>query len=452
MTRIVSSASQMSLGLFLMGAGHHIAAWRLPDAPHGAATSFRHFRQIAQIAEAAKFDMIFFADSASIREFGHSAIGGDERAVRLEPLTLLSALSAATDRIGLVGTASTTYNEPFNLARRFASLDLLSNGRAGWNLVTTSNAEDGPNYSLAEHPHHAERYARAEEFEAVVRGLWHSWQGDDAFPIDKAGGRLFNPDRLHPLKHRGAHFDVRGPLGVPPSAQGHPVIVQAGASDAGREIAARSAEVIFAAHQNFDDAFAFYQDVKTRMARYGRAPDSLRILPGISPFIGRTRDQARAAFDELQALVTHEVGLKMLQPFTGGLDLRDYDPDGPLPDLPPTANAIGRQKLLVDLARRENLTIRQLYLHIAGARGHWQLVGTASDIADELEHYFRNGAADGFNVMPPALPRSLGPITEFLLPELRRRGLFRDEYTGATLRDHLGLPRPDLPAFPQSAA
>jgi len=452
MTRIVSSSARMSLGLFLMGAGHHIAAWRLPDAPQGAATSFDHYREIAKAAEAAKFDMVFFADSASIREFGHASIGSDERAVRLEPLTLLSALSVATDRIGLVATASTTYNEPFNLARRFASLDLLSGGRAGWNLVTTSNAEDGPNYSLDAHPPHAERYARAEEFEQVVRGLWHSWQGGDAFPIDKAAGRLFNPDSLHPLAQRGRHFRVRGPLGVPPSAQGHPVIVQAGASDAGREIAARSAEVIFAAHQNFDDAFQFYQDVKGRMARHGRAPDSLRIMPGVSPYIGRTRAEAQAAFDELQALVTHEVGLKLLQPFAGGLDLRDHDPDGPLPDLPPTTDAIGRQKLLVDLARRENLTIRELYLHIAGARGHWQLVGTASDIADQLEHYFRNGAADGFNIMPPALPRSLGPITELLLPELRRRELFRDDYTGATLREHLGLPRPDLPAFPQSAA
>lgn len=451
MTIFRSQQPQMSLGLFLMGSGHHIAAWRLPDAPTAAVASLDHYRAIARIAEDARFDMIFFADSASIREHGQSPIGNDERGIRLEPLTLLSALSVDTDRIGLVATASTTYNEPYNLARRFASLDLISGGRAGWNLVTSANAEDGPNFSLTEHPPSAERYARAEEFHAVVHGLWHSWQGRDAFPLDKQTGRLFDPASLSPLGHRGDHFDVRGPLPVPPSAQGHPVVVQAGASEAGRDIAARTAEVIFAAHQSFDEAFAFYQDVKGRLAHYGRSADSLRILPGVSPYLGRTRDQARAAFDELQDLVTPQVGLKLLQPFAGGLDLRDYDLDGPLPDLPLTTNAIGRQRLLVDLARRDNLSIRQLYLHVAGARGHWQLVGTANDIADELEHYFRNGAADGFNIMPPALPRSLGPITELLLPELRRRGLFRSEYAGTTLRDHLGLQRPALPAYPQAA-
>ncbi|RWR04579.1 LLM class flavin-dependent oxidoreductase [Paenirhodobacter populi] len=446
-----SSSPRMSLGLFVLGAGHHIAAWRLPGAPHGAATDFAHYQRIARIAEDAKFDMIFFADSASIRDWGLSPIDGDERSVRLEPITLLSALSVTTERIGLVATASTTYNEPFNIARRFASLDLLSGGRAGWNLVTSSNAQDGPNFAQGSHPPHAERYARAEEFWQVVKGLWHSWQGDDAFPIDKSAGILFRPEALRPLDHKGPHFSVRGPLGVPPSPQGHPVVVQAGASEAGRETAARSAEVVFAAHQSFDEAFTFYQDVKGRLARYGRAPDSLRILPGVSPVVGRTRAEAQAAFDALQELVSTESGLKLLAPFTGGLDLRAYDPDGPLPDLPPTTNAIGRQKLLVDLARRENLTIRQLWLHIAGARGHWQIVGTAGDIADQLEHHFRGGAADGFNIMPPALPRSLETITGLLLPELRRRGLFREDYDGSTLRDHLGLPRPALPAFPNVA-
>ncbi|AGT08457.1 LLM class flavin-dependent oxidoreductase [Paracoccus aminophilus] len=452
MTQFRSSRSEMSLGLFLLGAGHHIAAWRLPEAPPNAAVSFPHYQAIAAEAEAAKFDAIFFADSASVRDFGISPIDRDERSIRLEPLTLLSALAVSTDRIGLIATASTTYNEPYNLARRFASLDLLSGGRAGWNLVTSANAQDGPNFSLEAHPEHGVRYDRAHEFEEVVRGLWHSWEGEDAFPLDKTGGQIFRPEALHPLNHKGAHFAVRGPLSVPPSAQGHPVIIQAGASEAGRDTAARTAEVVFAAHQSFDEAFAFYQDVKRRLAAYGRAPEDLKILPGVSPFIGRTRAEAQASFDELQDLVTPEVGLKLLQPFAGGLDLRDYDLDGPLPDLPVTTNAIGRQKLLVDLARRENLTIRQLYLHIAGARGHWQLIGTASEIAGELEHYFKNGAADGFNIMPPALQRSLGPITELLLPELRRRGLFRKDYTGTTLREHLGLRRPDLPAFPQFAA
>ncbi|CAG4889313.1 LLM class flavin-dependent oxidoreductase [Paraburkholderia saeva] len=432
---------QIKLGAFLMETGHHIAAWRHPDAHAGGGLDFAHYAEVAQIAERAKFDTIFFADSVSVRDTNLASLSRTARADHFEPLTLLSALSVVTKNIGLVATVSTTFNEPYNLARKFASLDHLSGGRSGWNLVTSSTESEALNFNFEKHPDHAVRYERAREFYDVVAGLWDSWE-DDAFLRDKASGVYFDPDKLHVLNHRGRHFQVRGPLNVARSPQGWPVVVQAGASDAGRELAAQTAEVIFVAHQTLEEAQTFYRDIKSRLPKYGRHPDHLKIMPGIFPVVGRTQDEARRKFDALQDLIHPTVGLSLLSNMSGGVDLSAWPVDGPLPDLPETNGGKSRQRLLFDLARRENLTIRDLYLRIAGARGHQQVVGTPESIADQLQQWFEEEGADGFNIMSPWLPGGLSDFAELVVPELQRRGLFRTEYEGTTLRDNLGLPRP----------
>lgn len=438
-----SRKGHLRLGAFLYPTGHHIAAWRHPDSLVDAGRNFRHYVQLAQAAEAAKFDLIFLADGAGTRgdnvdflsRTAHSYVA------QFEPLTLLSALAAVTERIGLVGTASTTFNEPYHIARKFASLDHISGGRAGWNLVTSSSAHEAKNFNFDEHLAHARRYERAVEFAEVVEGLWDSWD-DEAFVRDKASGRYFDPSKRHVLDHRGEFFNVRGPLNVERSPQGRPVVVQAGSSEAGKALAARTAEVIFTAQQTLDDAVAFYADVKGRMAAYGREPDDLKIMPGVMPIVGATESEAREKFDALQALIDPAVGLALVQTVTGGFDLSGYPLDGPIPELPETNASKSRQLLALELARRENLTIRELYLRIAGARGHWQLVGTPEQIVDALEARFVNYGADGYNVMPALLPNSLDDFIRLVLPELRRRGLFRSEYEGRTLRENLGLKQP----------
>jgi FMN-dependent oxidoreductase (nitrilotriacetate monooxygenase family) len=365
----------------------------------------------------------------------------DEWSIGFEPVTLLSALSTVTERIGLVATASTTFHEPYNIARFFGSLDQLSSGRAGWNLVTSSNELEARNFSGVPHLRHADRYDRANEFIDVVLGLWNSWE-DEAFLRDKESGLFFDPDKLHVLDHKGRHFEVRGPLNVSRSPQGHPVVIQAGSSEVGQELAARTAEVVFTAQRTLQEAQKFYSELKGRLAKYGRAPDDLKIMPGVFPVVGRTEAEAREKFEELQNLIHPELGLALLSSHIGKLDLSSYPLDGPLPDLPVTNASQSRQQLLVDLARRENLSIRQLYLRVAGARGHWQLIGTAEQIADELEERFLKFGADGFNVMPPTVPGGLDDFIELVIPELRRRGLFRSEYEGPTLRENLGLKFP----------
>jgi len=438
-----SRKGHLRLGAFLYPTGHHIAAWRHPDSLVDAGRDFRHYVQLAQAAEAAKFDLVFLADGAGTRgdnvdflsRTAHSYVA------QFEPLTLLSALAAVTQRIGLVGTASTTFNEPYHIARKFASLDHISGGRAGWNLVTSSSAHEAKNFNFDEHLAHARRYERAVEFAEVVEGLWDSWD-EDAFVRDKASGRYFDPSKRHVLDHRGEFFSVRGPLNVERSPQGRPVVVQAGSSEAGKALAARTAEVIFTAQQTLDDAVAFYADVKGRMAAYGREPDDLKIMPGVMPIVGVTESEAREKFDALQALIDPAVGLALVSTVTGGFDLSGYPLDGPIPELPETNASKSRQSLALELARRENLTIRELYLRIAGARGHWQLVGTAEQIVDALEERFVNYGVDGYNVMPALLPNSLDDFIRLVLPELRRRGLFRSEYEGRTLRENLGLARP----------
>ncbi|SNB71122.1 alkanesulfonate monooxygenase [Arboricoccus pini] len=438
----MADTRKLRLGAFVPATGHHLAAWRHPDADARAGVSFAHYRDLAIQAERAKFDLLFLADSAGLRGDQPDALSRQGKVVHFEPLTLLSALSAVTERIGLVATVTTTYNEPYHLARKFASLDHLSGGRAGWNLVTSSNEHEATNFNREQHVPHALRYERAREFAEVVTGLWDSWE-DDAFLRDKESGLFFEPEKLHVLHHKGQHFSVRGPLNVARSPQGWPVIVQAGASEPGKELAAETAEAIFAAHQTTGEAVAFYADVKGRMAKYGREPDHLKIMPGVFPVVGRTRQEAKDKFEQLQDLIHPEAGLNLLSMHLGGIDLSHLDVDQPLPDILPETNAgKSRQKLVQELGRREGLTVRQLYLRIAGARGHWQIVGTPSDIVDLLQERFEARGADGFNVMPPYLPGGLTDFIELVVPELRRRGLFRSDYAGRTLRENLGLPRP----------
>jgi N-acetyl-S-(2-succino)cysteine monooxygenase len=440
---MTTRTGHLHLGAFLYPTGHHIAAWRHPGSQADAGVDFHHYARLARAAEAAKFDLVFLADGVGTRgddvEFlsrtAHSYVA------QFEPLTLLSALAAVTERIGLVGTASTSFNEPFHIARKFASLDHISGGRAGWNLVTSSSVHEARNFNRDAHFDHAERYARAEEFADVVRGLWDSWD-DDAFVRDRASGRFFDPHKRHVLDHRGRFFQVRGPLNVARPPQGHPVVVQAGSSPAGTRLAARTAEVIFTAQQTLDDAVAFYADVKGQLAAFGRDPDTLKIMPGVFPVVGRTESEAKEKFDALQSLIDPKVGLALVSGLTGGFDLSAYPLDGPIPPLPETNSSKSRQALTIELARRENLTIRELYLRVAGARGHWQLVGTPEQIVDQLEERFVRFGADGYNIMAPTLPGGLDDFIALVLPELRRRGLFRGDYVGHTLRDHLGLRRP----------
>lgn len=430
---------QIKLGAFLMQTGHHIAAWRHPGAQADAGVNIRHYADLARRAEAAKFDAIFLADAVGVRNSELDSLSRTARSDHFEPLTLLSALAMVTERIGLIATVSTTYNEPYHVARKFASLDHISGGRSGWNLVTSSGQGEAQNFNLDEHVDHARRYARAAEFHDVVLGLWDSWE-DDAFVRDAASGQYFDPGKVHPLNHRGEHFRVRGPLNVARSPQGRPVVVQAGASPAGRDLAARTAEVIFVAHQTFDEAQAFYRDIKQRAQVYGRDPGQIKIMPGIFPVIGRSQEEAEEKFARLQDLIHPVVGVQLLSNMIGA-DLRGYPVDGPLPELPETNGGKSRQQLLADLARRDGLSIRELYLRIAGARGHQQIVGTPKRVADQLQQWFEEEGADGFNIMSPWLPGGLDDFIELALPELRRRGLVRSEYQGSTLREHLGLHR-----------
>jgi FMN-dependent oxidoreductase (nitrilotriacetate monooxygenase family) len=425
------SQRQLRLGAFLLRNGHHVAAWRHPQADLES-TPFALYKRLAQTAERACFDAVFFADSLALTGNGAA----------LEPLTLLSALAAVTERIGLIGTATTTYNEPYHVARKFASLDSISGGRAGWNLVTSDHAGEAANFGRDAHVEHASRYVRAREFHEVVTGLWDSWD-EDAYLNDKAGGVLFDPSRLHALQHRGTHFSVAGPLNVARSPQSRPVVVQAGGSEAGRALAAATAEVIFTAQPALASAQAFYRDLKGRLPAFGRSPDSLKVMPGLFAVVGRSEAEAQDKFGLLQQLVRPQDGLALLGRMIGNFDLSSYPLDGPLPDLPLTNDGQrSRQQLLTELAQGENLSIRELYLRIAGGRGHFTVIGTAETIADQMQQWFEQEAADGFNVMPPWLPGGLDDFAELVVPELQRRGLFRTRYEGSTLRDHLGLQRP----------
>lgn len=435
------SKREMKLGAFLMVPGHHVAAWRHPDADVNGVLNLSFYKELAQTAERGKFDMVFLADSLAAK--GNKSIEGRAVNATFEPLTLLSALSAVTDRIGLAATVSTTYNEPYHVARKFASLDHLSNGRAGWNVVTSGSEIEALNFGKENHLLHELRYDRAKEFLDVVSGLWDTWD-DDAVVKDKESGVFSAPDKIRALDHKGEWFQVQGPLNISRPPQGNPVIIQAGASESGRDFAAQYAEAIFTAWQTFDEAKQFYTDVKGRLQHYGRTAEDVKIMPGVFPIIGRTEEEADELEAKLKELIHPTVGVALLSGLIS-YDLSPYPVDGPLPELPDLSQINGQKSrflLLKDIADRESYTIRQLYQHIAGARGHWSIKGTPVQIADQLEAWFNGGAADGFNVMAPYLPGGLTDFVDLVIPELQRRDLFRKKYTGSTLREHLGLRRP----------
>jgi FMN-dependent oxidoreductase (nitrilotriacetate monooxygenase family) len=432
------TARKMRLGLSIRGHGYHPAAWRHPDVPADGTLHVEHYVRSAQVAERGKLDMIFFADGAGIRQRdqppGSLARTGRDM-LELEPMTLLPALAMVTRHVGLVTTASTTYNEPYNLARKFATLDLISKGRAGWNVVASWSELEAQNFGLETTLDYDTRYARSAEFVEVVKGLWDSWD-DGALLFDKAAGRYVDDAKMHVLDHRGRFFTVRGPLNVAGMPQGHPVIVQAGASDQGRELGAATAEVIYAVSGSLEGARAYYADVKGRMAKYGREPDDLKIMPALCPVVGRTRAEAQAKYDELQALFDPLAGLGSLYSAFG--DLSGHALDEPLPD-----GALGSKELgsigaqLVERMKREKPTIRELYLR-AGITGSAR-IGTPADIADAMQEWFEASACDGFNITPATLPGGAEDFVAMVVPELQRRGLFRSEYEAATLRENLGL-------------
>lgn len=437
---------QMHLGAFLYSIGHHLAAWRHPDVQAGGARDIAALREWARIAEAARFDAIFFADNVGLPDAPADVLARNALPHVFDPLLTQSALAGVTERIGLVATVSTTYLPPYHLARKFATLDHISGGRSGWNLVTSGTEFEARAFGLPHQLEHAQRYQIAHEYVNVVKGLWDTWE-DDAFVQDKAANRYFAPEKLHRLAHQGRKFSVQGGLQLARPPQGYPVLVQAGSSDDGQDLAAATAEVVFTAQQTVEDARAFYGALKARLPAWGRSEGDLKILPGVSPYVGRSEQEAREKFEQLQELIDPVLGVGLISAFLGNADLSAYPIDGPFPaDLPVGEGWKSRHELFNKLARRENLTIRDLYKRVATGRGHWTLVGTPETIADQLEHWFTTGAADGFNVLAPTLPFGLKDFAELVIPELQRRGLFRTEYTGRTLREHLGLPRPPHPA------
>jgi FMN-dependent oxidoreductase (nitrilotriacetate monooxygenase family) len=436
----MKSSRQLRLGAFMRPVSIHTGAWRYPGAFPDANFNFAHIKRFAQTLERGKFDAFFMADHLAVLNMPMKALMRSATVTSFDPPTLLPALAVVTEHLGLIATASTTFDEPYHVARRFASLDHLSGGRAGWNLVTTSNPDAALNFGLEEHVDHAERYRRGREFYDVVTGLWDSW-ADDAFIRDVENGVYFDPAKLHVLNHKGPHFSVRGPLNVARPIQGWPVIVQAGSSDDGRQIAAETAEVIFTAQNNLADAQRFYADVKGRMVKLGRNPDHMKILPGVLVIVGDSLEEAREKRALLDSGVHYDSGIASLS-IALGHDASTFDPDAPLPEIPETnASKSGRERV-VSLAKRENLTVRQLAVR-AGSYGGLAMVGTPAMIADQMEEWLVTEGSDGFNIMFPYLPAGLDEFVDRVVPELQRRGLFRREYEGKTLRENLGLPRPE---------
>jgi len=427
----------MHLGLFLLGTGSHVAGWRHP----GTVTDFTDIAAIQDIcrkAEDGLFDFIFMGDNLHFDASTHPSY-----AARLEPMTLLANIAAVTQRIGLGATISTTFSDPFSVARIMASLDFISHGRAAWNVVTTANPQASANFGNA-HPDHATRYERAGEFVDVVRGLWDCWD-DNALHADRASGTYIDANAVRALDHAGAHYTVRGPLNIPRSPQGHPVISQAGGSDAGRALAGRTADIVFSVVQDFDAAQAAYAQTRADVIAAGRDPEKVTVLPGVMPVVGRTDREAFDLLAELQSYVGTQDALGMLSDRLGQ-DLSGYDLDGPVPELSLTNAYHSFASVMLARAKRENWRLRDLYNLVAAARGHWVLCGSAQTIADTLAHWFENGAADGFNIMPPFFSGGLDVFVSDVIPLLQERGLFRRSYEGTTLREHLGLARVAQPA------
>jgi len=429
----------LHLNVNILHSGFVPSAWRLPDADPRAFIDVGHYIRVARIAEAAKFDAVFLADNAAIVE------QIDFRPITaLEPTVLLACVAAATTHIGVIGTASTSYNEPYNIARRFATLDHVSNGRAGWNVVTTADLASARNFGLDAVPDHAARYARASEFTDVVKALWDSWE-DDALIGDKVGGHFIDTGKVQAIAHRGTHFSVQGPLNLPRTAQGHPVLVQAGGSGDGRELAARHAEAVFSAAQSLPESLAYGRDINARAATYGRGAHAVKILPGLATIIGATEAQARQRRDQLIDMIPWSYSLTRLAGILG-VAVERLKLDEALPDnLSLPAGGNGNHTFFnatLTLARQHGHTVRQLIYALSGGGGHRVLVGTPEQIADDIEQWFRAGAADGFNLMPDALPDGLQDFVDGVVPLLQQRGIFRREYSGTTLREHLGLARP----------
>jgi N-acetyl-S-(2-succino)cysteine monooxygenase len=427
-------ARRMHLGVFVLGTGNHSAGWRY----EGAFTSHMELpamQEIARIAERGRFDLLFISDSMAMDPTDHPSF-----MCRFEPTTLITALAACTTHIGLGATVSTSFSEPFNVARVFGSIDHISGGRAAWNVVTSSNPRVALNFGLDEHLEHELRYERANEFVDVVCGLWGCWQ-DGAIVADKATGRFIDPEKVRPLNHKGRFFKVRGPVNMARCPQGRPVIIQAGGSPSGLELAARTADVVFSVVQELEPAKAAYADLKRRMAKYGRAPEEIALLPGVMPIVGETDAQARETLAKLQSWIT-PTNATTLVASRIGYDVSGHPLDGPVPPPPFSQGSRTFHSVLYEMARRENMTLRDLYNLTAAARGHWVLCGTPARIADTLEQWFAEHAADGFNILPAWFPGAFADFVDRVVPELQRRGLFRRDYEATMLRDHFGLRRP----------
>jgi alkanesulfonate monooxygenase len=443
----MGSSQQLRLGAFMRPVSIHAGAWRYPGAFADANFNFAHLRRFAETLERGRFDAFFMADHLAVLNMPLEALQRSHTVTSFEPFTLLSALAAVTKHIGLIATGSTTFDAPYHIARRFASLDHLSGGRAGWNIVTTSNPDAALNFGLEAHMEHGERYARAREFYDVVTGLWDSF-ADDAFVRDVDNGIYFAPSKMHVLNHKGKYFSVRGPLNIARPVQGWPVIVQAGASEAGRQLAAETAEVVFAAGSNLANGQRFYADIKGRMRKAGRNPEHLKILPGALVVVGDTLEEAERKRARLDGLVNYANAIASLSVALGH-DASQFDPEGPLPEIPESnASKSGRERV-IDLAKRENLNVRELALRVGGYAG-LAFVGTPHSIANQMQEWLFAAGCDGFNVMFPYLPEGLDDFVDRVVPELQRRGIFRSDYEGTTLRENLGLPRPANRNFPHS--
>jgi alkanesulfonate monooxygenase len=437
----------MRLGAFMRPVGIHTAWWRYPGAYPDANFNLKHITRFAQKLEAGKFDAFFMADHLAVLNMPMAALKRSATVTSFDPMALLPALAVVTERLGLIATGSTTFDAPYHVARRFASLDHISEGRAGWNIVTTSNPDSALNFGLDEHMEHDERYRRAREFYDVVTGLWDSW-ADDAFIRDVENGIYFDPERLHVLDHKGEYFKVRGPLNVARPIQGWPLIVQAGASDAGRQLAAETAEMVFSPGGPIADSQKYYTDIKARAAAAGRDPEHVKILPGCLVVVGETDAEAQAKRAKLDSLVHPDSGIAALS-IALGTDASKFNLNGPLPDIPETNQSQSGRQRVIDRARRDNLTVGQL-AQTLGAYGGLSMVGTAKTIADRMEEYFHQRACDGFNIMFPWVPGGLDEFVDQVVPELQRRGVFRKEYEGKTLRENLGVPRPTNRFFPDA--
>ncbi|MEC0305317.1 LLM class flavin-dependent oxidoreductase [Paenibacillus lautus] len=428
---------QLSLGAFLMNYGHHIAAWRHPGSAGVGAVDYDYYKRCTQAAERGKFDMVFLADNNSIPLI--EDLQTNVSFLQPEALTMLSSLAGVTEYVGLAGTASTTFNEPYALARRLSTLDHISGGRAAWNVVTSTKDAEARNFGSAVLMEHGKRYERAEEFLQAVTGCWDSWE-DDALVLDRQRAVFADTTRIHRVHHEGAFFKVEGPLNMPRSPQGRPVIIEAGTSEAGRRLAAQTADVVFTACESKEDAIRYYREFKDLLKEYGREGEEVKVLPGLLIFLGESEAEALAYHRTFSELIVPEAGVKYVSQLLNA-DLTGYPVDGPLPDLPREGNS-SRAIMIMDMAAKSGMSILELGRHYAVSRGHMTMIGTPQQIADRIEDWFRSRACDGFNIMAPLLPGGLEQFVDRVVPLLQQRGVFREDYTGRTLRDHLGLIRP----------